>query len=101
MNELEKDAAKKTATFLTGLLTGWGVPANWAKVVTGAVIGGVIGVLLAVGALTSCTTVTEQRAADGTVTKKAITLDPELARYAAELWGNPLGPVVKVTRTEK
>lgn len=32
---------EKAAGFLSGILTGWGVPANWARVITGAIIGAV------------------------------------------------------------
>lgn len=56
MNDTEKQAATRAASFISGILTGWGVPAAWAKAITGAVIGAAIGTLIAVGALTSCTT---------------------------------------------
>ena len=41
MNTERTEKAKKAAGFVTGLLTGWGVPANWARVITGAIIGAV------------------------------------------------------------
>ena len=44
-----KEKAEKAAGFLTGLFTGWGIPANWAKVIAGAIIGA----LIAAGAITS------------------------------------------------
>lgn len=47
---------KDKYTWLTSLLTGWGVKESWAKVLAGAIIGA----LVAAGVLTvsSCTTVT-------------------------------------------
>ena len=52
-----KEKAEKAVGFLTGIFTGWGVPANWAKAIAGAIVGGAIGALIAAGALanTSCT----------------------------------------------
>lgn len=55
--------AAKAANFLSGLLTGWGVPAAWAKALSGAIIGAAIGALVAVGVLTGCTTSYTQTAA--------------------------------------
>lgn len=65
-NSVDKDKAAKAANFVTGLLTGWGVPAAWAKALSGAIIGAVIGALVAVGVLTSCTT-TYSQTADGDI----------------------------------
>ena len=65
-NTVDKDKAAAAANFVTGLLTGWGVPAAWAKAVSGAIIGAAIGALVAVGMLTSCTT-TYRQSADGAV----------------------------------
>lgn len=95
MNDIEKSAAKSAASFLSGLLQGWGVPAAWAKALTGAIVGAVIGILLATGILASCTTVTKQTAADGSSTERAFSLDPSVAKRAMELWGTPLGPVIR------
>lgn len=66
MNSEHKEHAAKAANFVTGLLTGWGVPAAWAKAVSGAIIGAAIGALVAAGVLTSCTT-TYSQTADGAV----------------------------------
>lgn len=55
--------AAKAANFVSGLLTGWGVPAAWAKALSGAIIGAAIGALVAVGVLTGCTTSYTQTAA--------------------------------------
>lgn len=63
MNTEHKEHAAKAANFVTGLLTGWGVPAAWAKAVSGAIIGAAIGALVAVGVLTGCTTTYSQSAA--------------------------------------
>lgn len=95
MNDIEKSAAKSAASFLSGLLQGWGVPAAWAKALTGAIVGAVIGILLATGILASCTSVTKQTNPDGSSTERAFSLDPDVAKRALELWGNPLGPVLR------
>lgn len=42
---------KQKYTWLTGLLTGWGIKESWAKLIAGMVIGA----LAAAGLLTSCT----------------------------------------------
>jgi hypothetical protein len=54
--ENKKEKAEEAVGFLTGIFTGWGIPANWAKAIAGAIVGAVIGALIAVGALstTSC-----------------------------------------------
>ena len=48
MNEEQKEKAKNAHGKLTAWLTGLGVPANWAKVGAGLLIGG------AVGAMATC-----------------------------------------------
>ena len=48
MNAEQKEKAKTAHGKLAGWLQGLGVPANWAKVGAGLVIGGII------GALTTC-----------------------------------------------
>lgn len=98
MNELEKTAAKKAASFTSGLLEGWGVPASWAKAITGAVVGAILGILVATGVLASCTSVTKQTNPDGSRVERAFSLDPDVAKRAMELWGNPLGPVINHTK---
>lgn len=50
------------ASWLAGLLTGWGIRESWAKVIAGAVIGA----LCAAGLLSGCTASFSQ-AADGAV----------------------------------
>lgn len=42
---------KEKHSWLTGLLTGWGIKESWAKIIAGMVIGA----LAAAGLLTSCT----------------------------------------------
>ncbi|MBQ9095763.1 MAG: hypothetical protein IJY53_05460 [Akkermansia sp.] len=42
---------KEKHSWLTGLLTGWGIKESWAKVIAGMVIGA----LAAAGLLSSCT----------------------------------------------
>lgn len=50
---------KEKHSWLTGLLTGWGIKESWAKVIAGMVIGA----LAAAGLLTSCTACYSQSAA--------------------------------------
>lgn len=52
---------KEKASWLTSLLTGWGIKQSWAKIIAGAIIGA----LVAAGALTatSCTSTYTQTAA--------------------------------------
>lgn len=45
MNEKQKEKAKSAHGKLTAWLTGLGVPANWAKVGAGLIVGGIIGAL--------------------------------------------------------
>lgn len=45
MNETQKTQAKQAHSKLTTWLTGLGVPANWAKVGSGLIIGAAIGAL--------------------------------------------------------
>lgn len=61
MNEIQKEKAKSAHGKVTTWLTGLGVPGNWAKVASGAVIGGVIGVLAT--CQQSCTATYTQNAA--------------------------------------
>lgn len=98
MNDIEKSAAKSAASFISGLLQGWGVPAAWAKAITGAIVGAAIGILIATGLLASCTHVSKQTAADGTTTERAFSLNPDFARRALELWGVPHVPVINTAK---
>lgn len=47
------DKAEKASGFLSGLLTGWGLPANWARIIAGAVIGAIAAYFAATS--TGCT----------------------------------------------
>lgn len=59
------DKEEKTTSFLTGLLTGWGIKESWAKIIAGAVLGA----LAAAGILTTgCATTFSQSNADGSAT---------------------------------
>ncbi len=62
MEQENKDKAEKAAGFIAGLLTGWGVPANWARIIAGAVIGAA---LTAVTMYTTSCTVDFTQTADG------------------------------------
>lgn len=64
MNTERTEKAKKAAGFVTGLLTGWGVPANWARVIAGAIIGAVAAIAATTG--TGCTASYTQTA-DGAI----------------------------------
>ena len=60
--ENEKSKAEQAAGFLSGLLTGWGVPANWARVITGAIVGAVAAYVT----ITQCScTASYNQSADG------------------------------------
>lgn len=49
-----EENAKKAAGFLSGILTGWGVPANWARIITGAIIGAVAAAVTLTATSCSC-----------------------------------------------
>lgn len=59
-------------TWLTSLLTGWGIKESWAKVLAGAVIGA----LAACGLLTSCTASYSQTAA-GDLSARITIVEPQ------------------------
>ena len=61
MNEIQKEKAKSAHGKLTAWLTGLGVPANWAKVGAGLIVGGTIGALAT--CQQSCTATYTQTAA--------------------------------------
>lgn len=73
MNENQKEQAKAAHGKLTAWLARFGVPGNWAKVISGAVIGGVIGVLAT--CQQSCTASYSQSAA-GDITFKGTVVVP-------------------------
>ncbi len=59
MEEQDKQEKKaRVAELINGLLTGWGVPATWAKVLTGAAIGA-LGAFIALSQ-SGCTVTPEQ-----------------------------------------
>ncbi len=59
-------------TWLTSLLTGWGLKESWAKVLAGAVIGA----LAACGLLSSCTASYSQTAA-GDLSARITIVEPQ------------------------
>ncbi len=69
MDNKTTEQARRAGSFVSGLLTGWGIPANWARVMAGAIIGAA---LAALGLFSSgCTVAYSQKAAsDGSVTTK-------------------------------
>ena len=73
MNENQKEKAKVAHGKLTQWLTGLGVPANWAKVGAGLIVGGVIGALAT--CQQSCTASYSQSAA-GDITFKGTVVVP-------------------------
>ena len=64
MAEEKHEKEEKAAGFLTGLLTGWGVPGNIARIIAGAIVGAVAAWYITTQ--TSCT-VTYTKLPDGTV----------------------------------
>ena len=74
MNENQKEKAKVAHGKLTQWLTGLGVPANWAKVGAGLIVGGVIGALAT--CQQSCTASYTQTAA-GDIAAKVTIVEPE------------------------
>ncbi len=65
--------SKEKASWLAGLLTGWGIKESWAKLIAGAVIGA----LCAAGVLTvsGCST-TYTQAADGSLHYEGVLVLP-------------------------
>lgn len=45
MNTEQTQKARKAAGWVTGLLTGWGIPGTIARILTGAIIGAAAAVL--------------------------------------------------------
>lgn len=64
---------QEKASWLAGLLSGWGIRESWAKIIAGAVIGAAV----AAGWLTSCTASYSQ-AADGAVHYEGVLVLPVL-----------------------
>lgn len=62
---------KEKHSWLTGLLTGWGIKESWAKVIAGMVIGA----LAAAGLLSSCTASYTQTAA-GDIAARVTIVEP-------------------------
>ncbi len=63
---------KEKASWLAGLLHGWGIKESWAKVIAGAIIGAAV----AAGLLSGCTASFSQ-AADGAVEWHGVLVLPE------------------------
>ena len=74
MNEEQKQTAKTAHSKLTAWLTGLGVPANWAKVGAGLVIGGIIGALAT--CQQSCTASYTQTAS-GNIAARVTIVEPQ------------------------
>lgn len=74
MNDTQKQHAKKAHGKLTAWLAGLGVPANWAKVGSGLIIGGTIGALAT--CQQSCTASYTQTAA-GDLTARVTIVEPQ------------------------
>ena len=74
MNENQKEKAKAAHSKLTTWLSGLGVPANWAKVGSGLIIGGTIGALAT--CQQSCTATYTQTAA-GDLTATVTIVEPQ------------------------
>lgn len=74
MKEEQKQKAEVAHGKLAEWLAGFGVPGNWAKVISGAVIGGVIGALAT--CQQSCTASYTQTAA-GDIAAKVTIVEPD------------------------
>lgn len=74
MNAEQKEKAKTAHSKLTAWLAGLGVPANWAKVGSGLIIGGTIGALAT--CQQSCTATYTQTAA-GDLTARITIVEPQ------------------------
>ena len=77
MNEEQKQKAKTAHSKLTAWLTGLGVPANWAKVGSGLIIGGTIGSLAT--CQQSCTA-TYTQSASGDIAATVTIVEPQPCR---------------------
>lgn len=73
-DETKNEQATKAAGWLTGLLTGWGVPGSVARILAGAIIGAAIAIMAM--AETSCTTTYSQTTAEGGSTEISNTINP-------------------------
>lgn len=73
-DETKNEQATKAAGWLTGLLTGWGIPGSIARILSGAIIGAAIAVMAMAGS--SCTTTYSQTTAEGGHTQFAGEVDP-------------------------
>ncbi len=73
MNKEER--AKEAAGFVTGLFTGWGVPANWARVIAGAIVGAMAAIVAMLG--TGCTAVYKQTASGDIEYRGAVVIPVE------------------------
>lgn len=67
---------KEKHSWLTGLLTGWGIKESWAKIIAGMVIGA----LAAAGLLTSCNASYSQTAAGDIGFKGTVVVPGELRK---------------------
>lgn len=90
-NKIEK--ATKAAGFLSGLFSGWGVPANIARVIAGAVIGAVAAAL----AMTqSSCTISRTTTTDGTSStsefRAAVTPGSDLMQVASGIFTSTSNP---------
>lgn len=66
------EKAKKAAGWVTGLLTGWGIPGTIARIIAGAIIGAVATALALTG--TGCTASYKQTAEGAVEYSHALTL---------------------------
>ena len=68
---------KQKFSWLTGLLTGWGIKESWAKIIAGAIIGA----LAAVGLLTqSSSTASYTQSASGDIAATVTLVEPQPCR---------------------
>lgn len=68
---------KQKLSWLTGLLTGWGIKESWAKIIAGAILGA----LAAVGLLTqSSCTASYTQSASGDIAATVTLVEPQPCR---------------------
>lgn len=72
MSTNTNEKAKKAAGWVTGLLTGWGIPGTIARILAGAIIGAVATVFALTG--TGCTASFKQTAEGAVEYSHALTL---------------------------
>ena len=61
MNEEQKNHAEKAYSWLTSLLSGWGIKQSWAQYIAAALVGAIVAIA-SVSGLAGCTATASQNA---------------------------------------